>query len=160
MKNAIVLAAILTAGMPAFAFQVGMGARDVGTEVSSRYGKGESLEIIASAAKTVNVAAATLAPELLLTGNSSDKVLAAMIKAGYYPSEAVNALVSLGGDRAALNQVAINNGADPTTLLAASAAGAPGAGGLGNGGGFNGNSFSSSRASTIGGGGTRSVSKS
>jgi hypothetical protein len=160
MKKAIVLAAVLSAGVPAFAFQLGMGAREVGTEVSSRYSKGESLEIIAGAAKSVNIAAAILAPELLLTGNASDKVLAAMIKAGYYPSELVNTLVSLGGDRAALNQVAIANGADPTSLLAATAAGAPGAGNLGNGAGFNGNSFSNSRAATIGGGGTIAVSHS
>lgn len=159
MKKFIVLAAVLAAVVPAFAFTIGQGARDVGSEVSSRYSKGESLEIIASSAKTVNVAATVLAPELLLTGNSSDKVLAAMIKAGYYPSEAVNALVSLGGDRAALNQIAIANGADPTTLLAATAAGGnTGGGTFGNGGGFTGNSFSSSRAATIGGGGTRSVS--
>jgi hypothetical protein len=122
--------------------------------------KVKPLLTIATAAKTVNVGASVLAPELLLTGNTSAVVLAAMIKAGYYASDAVNALVNQGGDRAALNQVAIDNGADPTTLLAATAAGGNAPGGLGNGAGFNGNSFSSSRAATIGGGGVRSVSRS
>lgn len=160
MKKVLVLAAAIAVGAPALAFQSGMGARDVGSEVSARYKKGETLVVIATAAKTVNVAASVLAPELLLTGNTSDVVLAAMIKAGYYASDVVDTLVKLGGDRAALNQVAINNGADPTTLLAATAAGGNQPGGLGSGAGFNGNSFSSSRAATIGGGGVRSVSRS
>lgn len=162
MKKALVLAAVLATAAPAFAFQVGMGARDVGTEVSARYKKGESLVIIATAAKTATVVASVLAPELLLTGNSSDAVLTAMITAGYYPSDAVDALVALGGDRDKLNQVAINNGADPTTLTAATAAGGnPPATGLGgNGSNFNGRTFGQTRAATVGGGGSSSVSPS
>ena len=163
MKKALVLAAVLATGAPAFAFSVGMGARDVGTEVSARYKKGESLVIIATAAKTATVVASVLAPELLATGNSSDTVLAAMITAGYYPADAVDALVALGGDRDKLNQVAINNGADPTTLTAATAAagGNPPATGLGgNGSNFNGRTFGQTRAATVGGGGSGSVSPS
>ena len=162
MKKALVLAVVLASGMPAFAFETGMGARDVGSEVSARYKKGETLLTIATAAKTVNVGASVLAPELLLTGNTAGVVLAAMIKAGYYASDAVNALVNQGGDRAALNQVAIDNGADPTTLLAATAAGGnPPATGLGgNGSNLNGRTFGQTRAATVGGGGSSSVSPS
>ncbi len=136
MKNAIVLASVLVASAPVFAFTPTMDSPTVKVEVSTRYSQGESLTVIASAAKAVNIPAEVLAPGMLSTGNSAEKVLAAMIKAGYYPTEAVDVLVSLG--------------ADPGSLLEASAAG----------GSFGGTSFSNSRVPTIGGGGRASVSKS
>jgi hypothetical protein len=136
MKKAILLVAILAASSSVFAaFQLGMSARDVGTEVKARYTKGDNLAVIATAAKSVNVVASVLAPELILTGNPADKVFDAMIKAGYYPSDVESELVKLG--------------ADPTSFLPATAAGT----------GFTGNSFSNSRAATIGGGGNKSVSR-
>jgi uracil phosphoribosyltransferase len=136
MKNSIILASILAASVPAFAFAPEMKSPEVKVEVTARYSKGESLEVIASAAKTVNIAAAVLAPELLATGNTAENVLAAMIKAGYYPTEAIDVLVSLG--------------ADPGALLEATAAG----------GSFGGSNFSNSRTPTIGGGGSQAVSRS
>jgi hypothetical protein len=96
MKKVFVLASILAIGMPAFAFTPDMDSAGVKKEVSARYNKGESLEVIASAAKSVNMAAAVLAPELLLTGNPAEKVVAAMIKAGYFPTELVDVLDSTG----------------------------------------------------------------
>lgn len=96
MKKTIVLASVLAVGMPAFAFTPTMESPEVKEEVSTRYSKGESLEVIASAAKSVNIAAAVLAPGLLSTGNSTEKVVAAMIKAGYFPTELVDVLDATG----------------------------------------------------------------
>lgn len=162
MKKAMLFAAVMAISAPTFAFQVGMGARDVGSEVSARYKKGETLVTIATAAKTATVPANVLAPELLLTGNTSDAVLSAMILAGYFPADIINVLVIQGGDRAKLNQIAIDNGADPTTLTAATAAGGndPATGLGGDGSNFNGRTFGQTRAATVGGGGSGSVSPS
>lgn len=160
MKKSLLFAAVMACSIPAFAFTSGASQRDIDAEVSTRVKNGESLEAIANAAHSAGVTVNPISLALTFYGDSS-AVLAGLIQAGYAASDAINALVALGANRATLNQVAIARGVDPTTLVAATAAGgATGANVTGNFGGFSGNSFSASRSSTIGGGGRSSVSPS
>ena len=164
MKKLLVLAAVASCSIPAFAFNAGQSQADINKEVASRVDSKQSLESIANAAKSAGVVVNPIALALTFYG-SHDAVLAGLMGAGYDAAGAVNALVAAGGNRAALVSSAISKGADPTTITAATAAGGN-AGSAGNAGGvagftgFSGNSFSNSRASTVGGAGRSSVSRS
>lgn len=158
MKKTLLIAAVMAFSAPAFAFTSGASQRDIDTEVAARVKNGESLETISTAAKSVGIVVNPIALAMTFYGDSG-AVLAALITAGYFPSDAINALVALGANRATLNQVAISKGVDPTTLLASTAAGGTtGANVTGNFGGFSGNSFSASRSASIGGGGKSGIS--
>ena len=150
MKKLLVLAAALACSVPAFAFTSTQSQSDVNKEVASRIEKKETLEAIASAAKSGGVTVSPIGMALTFYG-SYDLVLSALIKAGYLPADAVNMLVAQGGgDRTALVAKAIGLGADPTTLTAPTAAGGTAVAPVL---GFTGNSFSASRSATLGGAG-------
>lgn len=154
MKKLLLWVTAMAVCIPVFAFTSGAAQRDIDAEVATRVRNGESLEAIASAAMSAGVTVNPIA--LALTFHSdSNVVLAGLMTAGYPVADAVNALVTLGANRATLNQLAISKGADPTKLLASTAAGgATGANVTGGAfAGFSGNSFTS-RAATVGGGGT------
>jgi hypothetical protein len=157
MKKLLVLAAAIACSIPAFAFTAKQSQAEVNKEVASRIEKRESLETIAGAAKSGGVVVNPIGMALTFYG-SYDAVLAALMSAGYGPSEAVNSLVALGGNRSSLVAAAISKGADPTTVTAATAAGATAAAVPTGFAGFTGNTFSASRASTLGGAGKASVS--
>ena len=161
MKKLFALAAILVASASTFGFQPRMFADEVEAEVRLRMSKGESLNGIADAGKTGGVQTGVMACALVGTGSAPADVVAAMVRGGFVASEVVNGAICKGASREALARAAIDAGADPTALLSATAAGGqPAAGQEPAGGGFNGSNFGGSRASTLGGGGRSSVSRS
>ena len=166
MKKLVVLAAAIACSVPAFAFTAGQSQTEINREVSSRVDNKQSLESIAETAKTAGVVVNPIAMALTFYG-SYDAVLAGLMGAGYDAAGAVNALVAAGGNRTTLVATAISKGADPTTVTASTAAGGNSnannqgnAGGVAGFTGFTGNGFSASRASTVGGAGNSSTSKS
>jgi hypothetical protein len=164
MKKQLVLAAVIACTVPAFAFTAGQSQPDINKEVASRVDNRQSLESIADAAKKAGVVVNPIAMALTFYG-SCDAVLAGLMAAGYDAAAVVNALATAGCSRTTLIATAISRGADPTTITASTAAGgntgtSGNAGGVAGFTGFSGNSFSASRASTVGGAGRSSVSRS
>jgi hypothetical protein len=159
MKKYVLTFIAAGACVSAFAFTSGAGLRQIDEEVSARHKNGETLLAIASSAKSVSIAEPSIAPALKLTGASCEAVLSAMLDATYSPSKTIKALTDMGCSREKMNDLAIALGADPTTLLAATAAGGATGAAPTSFTGFSGNSFSTSRSATIGGGGSSSVSK-
>jgi hypothetical protein len=155
MKKLAVLAAAIMVGTSALAFQAGQSTREIDNEVKTRVGRGESDVSVARAAKSAQITSSVMYMALKLNGRSHAEVVGALVAAGYFPPDVVNFAVNGGADRAEMNQVAINNNADPSSLTSA-----PGAGG--NSGlasntfqGFNPGSYSSSRSSTFTGSGKK-----
>jgi hypothetical protein len=140
MKKVLVLAAALAVGSSAFAFSKGQTDTQVAAEVSSRVANGESIESIARDAAAVGIAPAAVQSALVSAGKDSTAVF--------------NSMVAAGSDPTALT---------PPTAAGGNNAGGNNAGGNSAGGSFTGttnSSFGQSRATTVGGGGAGSVSKS
>lgn len=161
MKKFFMLTAAMVASVSGFAFELTQNKPDVDLEVHQRTLKGETLNMQAAAGKTGRVKAEILACSLVDAGKAPAAVVDAMIRVGFEAKLVVHGAICKGANRDELVVVATKLGADPATLLAATAAGGSAAGGIGeNGSGFNGANFGQSRAATVGGGGHGSVSKS
>lgn len=164
MKKALILAAAMACSMSAFAdFKSGMSQADVNKEVANQVAANKTMQQIAQAAKAAGVEVNPVALALSFYG-SHDAVLAAMMAAGYPAAAVVNTLVSLGGSRDALAQSALRNNpsVDPTTLLAATAAGSTNTGaavGVSNFSGFSNTGFNTYRAPVASGGVTRTTNR-
>jgi hypothetical protein len=136
MKKFLVLAAVLATSVSAFAFQPGMTAVQINTEVTQRSARGESTALIAAAAKAAGLSGTAVQAALVAAGKEPEAVFTAMLNADF----------------------------DPGSLLPPTAAGRR-EGGEGNerSPGFNGfgrREFGESRSSTVGGGGRGGVSRS
>ncbi|HEY5581334.1 MAG TPA: hypothetical protein VIK56_09245 [Rhodoferax sp.] len=158
MKKFFVLAAAVVASVSGFAFETAQTKPAVDTEVHQRTLKGETLNVQAAAGKSGGVKADILACSLVDAGNIPADVVSAMIRGGFEASVVVKGAICKGANRDALVAVAMREGADPTSLVSPTAAGSAADGLVG--GGFNGANFGTSPASTVGGGGRSSVSKS
>jgi hypothetical protein len=151
MKKLFVLAAALVASASGFAFQPTDSKSMVDAEVRQRTQKGETLSVIASAAKLGGIKTDVLACSLLAGGSSAADVVASMVRGGFDAAMVINGATCNGANRDALVAVANRENSD--------ASGGLSAGGLGgNGSGGAGVNFGITRASTVGGGGRNSVS--
>lgn len=136
MMKILTLAALLVTSASVFAFEAGMTTVQVNAEVAQRVSAGESVEFIAAAARAAGVSALVLQQSLIAAGKSSSAVFAAMVGAGF---------------------------AAASMLPPTAGSGSQNAGNLTPGNGFNGfnnSAFGQSRATTVGGGGRSSVSRS
>lgn len=122
MKKALILAAALAATVPAFAFNATQTQFQINQEVRERYAKGETLQQIADTAKSLGVGLNGMAIALSFVGDAS-AVVGVMVTVGYDAGAVVNTMVAMGGNRESLVLTAINNGADPAKVTAATAAG-------------------------------------
>ena len=136
MKKLVVAAAILAASASVFAFQAGMTKVQINAEVAQRVSGGQSLDSILVDAKAAGVDGAVVQSSLIAAGEPSAVIFSAMVGAGF----------------------------DAGALLPPTAAGGnQNAGNQNPGNGFNGannSSFGQSRATSVGGGGRKSVSPS
>lgn len=151
MKKLFVLAAALVTSVSGFAFQSTDSKSMVDAEVGQRAQKGESLNVIASAGKLGGIHTDVMACSLVGAGNPAQDVVVAMIRGGFDAAMVINGAVCKGASREVLVAVANRENGD--------ASGGLSAGGLGGSGGA-GVSFGITRASTVGGGGRSSVSRS
>ena len=164
MAAVAVLVGTLAASSSVFAaFEAGMSARAVDTEVRQRLNAGQALSTIAAAAQAAGVSPAVLTSSLILAGADASSVVGALVAAGMTASVVVDTAVLGGSNRTDMVRVATDNGADPTTLNAATAAGpgnnqGQGTGPASNSPGATASNFGQSRAATVGGGGRTSVS--
>lgn len=169
MKNrllggALMLAALLGSA-PAVAFQANPSLQAVVKEVAKRMTNGESVESIAVAAMAAGVSPSVLVTALVAEGADPAKVTTAMVAAGFSVKAVIAAATSVGAPAATIQTAAIAGGADPTAVLAATAAGpatGPAAaaqlGPVASSPGFAPSRFGITRAASVGGGGSGSVS--
>lgn len=147
----------LLGSAPALAFQPDASLQMVQKELAQRLSAGESLAAIAIAAKTAGVTPGVLATGLIAEGQDAANVTTALVAAGFPANAVIAAATVAGGSPAAVQSAAIAGGADPTSVLAATAAGP--AGPSASSPGFAPSRFGITRASSVGGGGSGSVSR-
>jgi hypothetical protein len=155
-----VLAGSLISAVPAFAFQPAMTSSAIDSEVKQRFAHGESLKAIAAAARTAGISPAVLTSSLILSGANPAAVVTALVEAGVSANAVVAAALASGAESKAMVTAAIAGGADPGSLMASTASGGPRDDREGGSPGFSRSGFGESRASTFGGGGRSSVSRS
>jgi hypothetical protein len=97
MKKFFVLAACLVLSVPAFAFQAGMRAAQISTEITMRLKSGETSKQIIAAAKAAGINAAVLQASLLGAGFDANLIFATMVAAGFSPDDMLSATASGGG---------------------------------------------------------------
>ncbi len=157
MKKVLVSVAVLVASFAVFAFDASQTEEQVTQEINERVARGETLEQIATAANAAKVSAATFLAAFTATGKNIDTAVASAVAGGYLPNLVVDAAVAKGADAVAMNQIALSNlpatGAGPTGNQNAAAND-----GLDAGGQTGGSALGGNRSSTIGGGGSGSVS--
>lgn len=150
MKKLFVLAAVLATSVSGFAFQATDSKSMVDAEVRQRAQKGESLNVIASAAKLGGIQTDVMACSLVGAGNTAEDVVSAMVRGGFDAATVINGAICNGASREALVAVANRENGNASGGLSAS--------GLGGGSSGAGANFGITRASTVGGGGRSSVS--
>ena len=150
-KFATAASALVVSFSAAAAFSGSMSMSQIGSEIQARLAQGASLALIASDARISGIPGSVVTISMLSQGQEACRVVEANVRGGYDAKTVVNAAVSAGSSYNSMFTCAVNAGADPTSLVAPTAAGGDAGGGTGAGGGFG--AFGSTPTATFGGGG-------